>query len=95
MLSNANRTNWVNILERQFSKVSRKVLKQCYLHRTMELTENRNVYIIVTVNYCKYILLLCSPFNSYLYANWILDFKQYYYYLSVSMRMTYASGEYR
>ena len=38
-----------------------------------------NVYIIViydviTVDYCKCILLY-SPLNSYLYVHWILDFK--------------------
>ena len=41
---------------------SRTVLKQCYLYSHMKLTENSNVYIIViyvviTVKYCKYILL--------------------------------------
>ena len=42
-----------------------------------------NVYIIViydviTVDYCKCILLY-SPLNSYLYVHWILDFNKYYY----------------
>ena len=43
------------------------------------MTEN-NVYIIViyvviSVNYCKSIVLLYSLLNSYLYVKWILDFK--------------------
>ena len=43
------------------------------------LSEN-NVYIIVsyvviTVNYCKCMLLLYSPLNSYVYVHWKLDFK--------------------
>ena len=43
-----------------------------------------NVYIIVsydviTVDYCKCILLY-SLLNSYLYVHWILDFNKYYYY---------------
>ena len=46
----------------------------------MELTENNHVYIIVisvviTVNYCKCIILLYRPLNSYLYVHWILGFK--------------------
>ena len=44
------------------------------------LTVNNNVYIIViygviTVNYCKCILLH-SPVNSYLYVHYILDLKK-------------------
>ena len=42
------------------------------------LSEN-NVYIIdivVTVNYCKWIVLLYSPLNSYLYVHSILDFQE-------------------
>ena len=32
-------------------------------------------YVVITVNYCKCMLLLYSPLNSYLYVHWILDFK--------------------
>ena len=31
--------------------------------------------VVITVNYCKCMLLLYSPLNSYLYVHWILDFK--------------------
>ena len=33
------------------------------------------IYDVITVDYCKYILLY-SPLNSYLYVHWILDFKK-------------------
>ena len=62
------------------------------------LNENNNIYIIViyvviTVNDCKYILLYSSPLNSYLYyyVHWMLD---YYYiiafnFLPMLYRVTY------
>ena len=31
------------------------------------------IYVVITVNYCKCMLLLYSPLNSYLYVHWILD----------------------
>ena len=33
------------------------------------------IYVVITVKYCKRMLLLDSPLNSYLYVHWILDFK--------------------
>ena len=33
------------------------------------------IYIVITVNYCKCMLLLYSPLNSYIYGHWILIFK--------------------
>ena len=36
------------------------------------------IYVVITVNYCKCILLY-SPLNSYLYVHWILDVNKYYY----------------
>ena len=80
MLLHANGTNEVNVLERQILIVLGRVLKQCYLHNNMELTENNNLYIVVisvvvTVNYCKCILFLYGPLHSDLYVHWILDFK--------------------
>ena len=33
------------------------------------------IYVVITVNYCKCMLLLYSPLNSYLYVHGILDFK--------------------
>ena len=47
----------------------------------MELTEHNNISplyinvisVVITVNYCKSILLLYSPLTSYLYVHWILD----------------------
>ena len=52
--------------------VSERVLKQCYLHNNMEVTENNNVCIVhiivisvvITITYFKYTLLLYSPLNS-------------------------------
>ena len=54
--------------DRQILIVSGRVLKQCYLHNNMKLTENNNVYIIVIyfVNDCKCILLVSRSLNSYL-----------------------------
>ena len=80
MLPHANGTNWVNISELQIFIVSGRVLKQCYLHNNMKCTENNNVYIIVicvviTVNYCKCILLSYSPLNSYLNVHWLYELK--------------------
>ena len=37
------------------------------------------IYEVITVDYCKCILLY-SPLNSYLYVHWILDLNKYYYY---------------
>ena len=62
----------MNLLEREIVIVSGRVLKQCYLYRNMGLTENNNAYIynsivisvVITVNYCKCILLLYSRPNS-------------------------------
>ena len=50
------------------------------IYTTIWMLSENNVYIIViyvviTVNYCKLMLLLYSPLNSYLYVHWILDFK--------------------
>ena len=39
------------------------------------------ISVVITVNYCKCMLLLYSPLNSYLYVHWTLN-KYYYYYLS-------------
>ena len=33
------------------------------------------ISVIIAVNYCKCMLLLYSPLNSYLYVHWILDVK--------------------
>ena len=33
------------------------------------------IYVVITVNYCKCMLLLFSPLKWYLYVHWILDFK--------------------
>ena len=59
----------------------RKSVKQCYLHSNVYADcKQQYLYIIIisviiTVNYCKCILLLYSPLNSYLHIHWILDFK--------------------
>ena len=48
------------------------------------LTENNLyiivIYVVITVNYCKSIVLLYSPLTSYLYVHWILNKYYYYYY---------------
>ena len=61
------------------SGVSGRVLNNVIYTTIWVLSVNVNVYIIVidvviTVNYCKCIWLY-SPLNSYLYVQWILDFK--------------------
>ena len=70
----------MNTLEPQILINSGRVLNNIIYTTIWMLTENNNVYIIVisvviTVNYCKSIVLLYSPLNSYLYVHWILGFK--------------------
>ena len=56
------------------------MFKQCYLHNNIELTVHNNVFMVniivicalITVNYCKCILLLYNPLISYHYVHWIL-----------------------
>ena len=84
----ANVTKWVNVLERQIFIKSGRVLKQCDLYNKMnaDLYNKMDaeliyfsyiivIYVVITVNYCRCMLLLYSPLNSYLYVHWILDFK--------------------
>ena len=80
MPPHANGTHLANILERQIFIPSGRMLNNIIYTTIWMLTENNNVYIIViyvviTVNYCKIMLLLYGPLNSYLYVHWILDMK--------------------
>ena len=55
---------------RQFLIHSGRVVKLCYLHNNTIV-----IYAVITVNYCKCMVLLYIPLNPYLYVHWILDFK--------------------
>ena len=70
----------MNEFEHQLLINSGRVLKQCYLLNNMDADiNNSNINmvfnVVITFNYCKCMLLLYSPLNSYLYVHWILDFK--------------------
>ena len=58
--------------------VFKKSVKQCYLHNNMDVDCKciLFIYVVITVNYCKSILLY-SPLNSCLYVHWILDLNKY------------------
>ena len=69
----------MNVFERQILINSGSVLNNI-IYTTICMLIGNNLYIIVvyvviTVKYCKSIVLLYSPLNLYLYVHWILDFK--------------------
>ena len=49
------------------------VISECGLHTYVINVYSIVIYDVITVDYCKCILLY-SPLNSYLYVHWILDF---------------------
>ena len=60
MLLHANGTNGANISEHPIFIVSRRMLKQCYLHNNMDADCKCIIiviYVEITVNYGKCILL--------------------------------------
>ena len=75
---------WNKLTEHQILIVSGRVLKQCYLHNTMDADCKQQyiyiivMYVVITVNYCKCILLY-----------WTLN-KYYYYYYSPYTRIRWT-----